>query len=533
MSEATATATRASERRLSPWRVAVACLVLIALGAAGFFGVRAWADGRPAADAAEPWFAGYVDVTATPTYAFETAKGHAPRDAVLSFIVSSPHDACSPSWGAAYSLEQAGDSLDLDRRIARLQQAGGSVAVSFGGQRNDELAVRCTDEQKLQAAYASVLDRYKVGTIDLDLEGDGLADLDAGKRRASAIAALQKSRHDAGDPLAVWVTLPVAPTGMTQQGTDAIAALLAAKVDLAGVNLMTMDYGSSIGAHDDLATVAGTALTAAHRQLGVLYTRAGIHLGDASLWAKIGATPMIGQNDVESEVFTLADARRLDAWAVSTGIGRMSMWSANRDRTCGSNYVTTSIVSDSCSGIDQGGKTFAGALSKGFTGSVQLGERAVTTSEPTSAAEVVDDPATSPYPIWAEGSSYLAGTKVVWHRNVYVAKWWTRGDLPDNPVLNDWETAWQLVGPVLPGEVPVAQATLAPGTYPEWTGASTYQKGDRVLFEGTPYTAKWWTQGDSPAASSSDPDSSPWVALTQAEIADVVNGSAAARPADG
>jgi len=32
------------------------------------------------------------------------------------------------------------------------------------------------------------------------------------------------------------------------------------------------------------------------------------------------------------------------------------------------------------------------------------------------------------------------------------------------------------------------------------------------------YQAKWWTQGDSPAASVSDPDSSPWLALTRDQI---------------
>ena len=110
---------------------------------------------------------------------------------------------------------------------------------------------------------------------------------------------------------------------------------------------------------------------------------------------------------------------------------------------------------------------------------------------------------------------------------MYIAKWWTKGDLPDNPVLNDWETPWQLVGPVLPDETPVPQATLPAGTYPDWSGESVYLQGDRVLLDGTPYESKWWTQGDSPAASSADPDSSPWVPLTQAQITAVVDGQTA------
>jgi chitinase len=34
-----------------------------------------------------------------------------------------------------------------------------------------------------------------------------------------------------------------------------------------------------------------------------------------------------------------------------------------------------------------------------------------------SAAGTVDDPATSPYPIWNSESAYVADERVVWHRN--------------------------------------------------------------------------------------------------------------------
>jgi chitinase len=44
-----------------------------------------------------------------------------------------------------------------------------------------------------------------------------------------------------------------------------------------------------------------------------------------------------------------------------------------------------------------------------------------------------------------------------------------------------------------------------------------------VLFEGTPYLAKWWNEGDSPAAASSNAGGSPWIALTQQQINDVLD----------
>lgn len=519
MSSVDPAAKAAPSRRLSPLRLIVAVVVTAAVVAAGFLGFQAMV--AKAGPVPQKWFAGYVDVTATPTFAFESSAAKAARDVVLSFIVADPTKSCEPSWGGAYSLDGASSSLDLDRRIARLQQRGGGAIVSFGGLANDELATVCTDRSRLVAAYRSVVERYSLTTIDLDVEAGALADSASGTRRAEAIAALQKERRAAGHPLAVWLTLPVAPTGLSKQGTDAVAQMLSAGVDLTGVNVMTMDYGDAKPAGDSMAVASENALTATHRQLGILYKRAGTSLNDASLWAKLGATAMIGQNDVSGEVFSLADAKALNAFALKNGVSRMSMWSVNRDTTCGPNYVDLAVVSNACSGVDQKGKTFVGALSAGYSGNPELAAGIVTTSDPTTAAAAKDNPATSPYEIWSATSSYLQGTKVVWHHNVYVAKWWTRGDLPDNPVLNSWSTPWTLVGPVLPGETPIPVPTLPAGTYPDWAGTAVYNKGDRVLFDGVPFESKWWNQGDSPDAASSNPDSSPWVALTQQQIAQI------------
>lgn len=126
---------------------------------------------------------------------------------------------------------------------------------------------------------------------------------------------------------------------------------------------------------------------------------------------------------------------------------------------------------------------------------------------------------TSQYQIWSEHGVYLKDTKVVWHGNVYEAKWWTKGDLPDNPVLQSAETPWQLIGPVLPTDKPVVLLTLPAGTYPAWSGQTIYNTGDRIIFEGMPYEAKWWNQGESPAAAAVNPDNSPWLLLTQEQIA--------------
>lgn len=505
-----------SVRRLSLFRVLLALLIFTTVVYGSVLGWHGWQEAK-SATVTKPWFAPYVDVTATPYYAFEQLGTTSIKNVVLSFIVSSQTHACTPMWGSAYTLDEASAQLDLDRRIERYRQLGGNIAISFGGLLNDELALNCKDPEQLFNAYQSVIDRYGADTVDFDLEGTGLTDIDALSRRATVLAQLQKKYQSEGKDLNIWLTLPASTNGLSPDGTTAVAQTLSQGVDLAGVNVMTMNYGQSRTDAQSMQSATESALRETHRQLGILYEQAGIFLNSDSLWKKIGATPMIGQNDFTSEIFTLIDATGINTFATSQGVIRMSMWSANRDIQCGENYVNINVVSDSCSGIKQDKLAFAQILSKNFDG-LLTEQDAQPTSQNAKPTLIPDDPTTSPYQIWSDTGTYLQGTKVVWHGNVYQAKWWTQGELPDNPVLQSWETPWQLVGPVLLGEKPIPQPTLPEGTYPNWSGLEIYQAGERVLFNNTAYQAKWWTQGDSPAASTSNPDSSPWVALTQQQI---------------
>lgn len=510
-----------SYRKLSAWRVLLLLLIIVTFGF-WIFNRHVAIPQTPILAKRSPWFASYVDVTAKPTFAFEQLGASNQKNVILSFIVSKPDEPCVPTWGSAYTMDQANVALDLERRIARLRQQGGDIAISFGGLLNDELSNKCTKSSDLKQAYESVIERYQIDTIDLDLEQQALTDATASVRRAKVIALIQAERRQQGKNLAVWLTLPVAPFGLTEDGTNAVNRLLQNKVDLAGVNLMTMDYGNAKKSDQSMKDASIQALQQAHRQLTILYDNSGTHLNDQSIWEKIGATPMIGQNDIKEEVFSVDDAKGLNEFVSAKSITRISMWSANRDRECGSNYIDLKVVSVSCSGIKQNNQAFADVLSQKFDGSMSLNSSTITTGDPKENEFIVDDPKLSPYQIWAKEGTYLEGTKVVWKHNVYQAKWWTQGDVPNNPVLQSWQTPWELIGPVMPGEKPIEQVTLPLGTYPEWKGTDTYDEGGRVLFNSSPYQAKWWTKGNSPAAASSDPAGSPWVPLTQEQINEVI-----------
>ncbi|MHC6220035.1 chitinase [Arthrobacter sp. MMS24-S77] len=352
-------------RRLSTLaRVCIAAALVVA-GAGGFLVWRVATDANGAFQ--PPWFSGYVDVTVVPQYPFDAPLGEATKNVTLAFVVANAGQACTPSWGSTYSLDAAKTSLKLEERIAKLRSNGGAIAVSFGGSVNSELANSCQNAAELERAYRAVLERYNPATIDFDIEGNNLADGAAWQRRAAVVAALQKERSKEGHALSVWLTLPVTPQGLTDAGTSAVDQMLAAGVQLAGVNIMTMNYGSSRSASQSMLDAGTSAAQATHEQLSIIYQRAGLTLNSEQIWKKMGLTPMIGRNDLPGEVFDLDAARGLNSFALSKGVTRVSMWSLNRDTSCPQD-TPEGPASHVCSGINQGSQRFSDVLGAGFQG---------------------------------------------------------------------------------------------------------------------------------------------------------------------
>jgi chitinase len=502
----------APEPQLSPLRVIVALLVVLVTAAGGYFAVRHAATTQAAKVQAssrnDPWFAPYVDATLTPAVAFQDRASNPSKDVVLGFVVAGKDTPCTPSWGTFATLDGAASTYDLDRRITQVRGQGGDAVISFGGASNTELSVACDQPAQLAAAYQSVVDRYSASTVDFDIEGAALDNTAANARRAMAVKAIQDKQK-----LAVWLTLPVTPRGLNANALAVVQAMLAAKVDLAGVNVMAMDFGEPAAAKNMRAAVL-SAIKGTHAQLAVAYTRAGLKLSSDALWAKVGVTVMIGQNDVAAERLTVGDAQAVAAFAGSSGLGRVSMWSLNRDQPCGATFSVIGTHSNVCSGVAQKPLQFSKTLARlrGTTTS-KATTAAVSDAVPDATAGTVDDPATSPYPIWQPEQPYKEGYKVVWHKAVYIAKWYSQGQTPDSTTIAATDSAWRLVGPVLKTDRAPKIPTLPAGTYPEWSPSKVFKAGAKVLYEGLPYQASWYTDGDVPGGTGENGSLSPWKAL--------------------
>lgn len=490
------------QQAYSVFRVTVAVVLVVGLIGAGLFWLRGRIEHSTSALSGPTWFAPYVDTTLTPTYQFQDPGSAPARQIVLGFVVSSSHSPCTPTWGDAYTLDQAGQSLNLDNRIAQVQADGGTVIPSFGGKANSELAVRCTSTLALAEAYLDVIHRYHATTVDFDLEGATLDNWAAIQRRAKALALVEQTIHASGGHVTIWLTLPVATDGLQDNALSVLQSFLHDHVAVQGVNVMTMDFGTPEA--DMLGTVQ-TALNATHQQLATLYTRYGIELNGAKLWSHMGATVMIGQNDDNGEMFTVSDAQQLAAFAASAHLGRVSLWSINRDTQCGSAFADIGVHSTTCSGVAQTRLAFTSAFAA-------LSGTANGSTTPVVAAKVntTDNPATSPYPLWQPADPYPENYLVVREGEIYKAKWYNQGQDPAAQVQYPWQTPWLLIGPVLAGESPPTTTTLPPTAFPAWSPTTAYQQGAEVLFDGLPYQAKWFNTGDSPAAEATDPGGSPW-----------------------
>lgn len=289
-------------------------------------------------------FAPYVDTSLYPAFdllASATATGV--KNYNLAFVTDG--GGCTPKWGGVTDL--ASDAVAA--QIGALRAAGGDVRVSFGGASGSELATTCSSADALAAAYGKAVDAYKLTKVDFDVEGGALPDTAANTRRAQAVAKLQ-AQHPGLD---VSFTLPVMPEGLTQDGVNLVSDARSNGVRLTTVNIMAMDYGPAYSG--DMGTYAEQAATATQAQIkGVL------GLSDSVAWKAVVVTPMIGVNDVASEIFKVDDAAQLVNFAKSKGLGGLSMWSATRDRQCDGGTKPTADAT--CSSITQDRFAFSKTL---------------------------------------------------------------------------------------------------------------------------------------------------------------------------
>jgi hypothetical protein len=292
-------------------------------------------------------FAPYVDTSLFPPFSLTAAaQATGVKQFNLAFITG---NGCTPEWGGDVAL----GSDPVAAQIGALRAMGGDVRISFGGADGSEIAVTCTDVSQLQAAYQSVISAYGVTKLDFDIEGAAEDNTAANARRDQALAGLQAANKG----LQISFTLPVLPSGLTSDGVAVLTGAVQAGVQIAAVNVMAMDYGDGAAPNPSgqMGTFAIDAATATDAQVATV-----MGISDDAAWPKIAVTPMIGVNDTSDEIFTVANAQQLVAFAQSKHLAWLSMWSGARDQECAGGAQPS--AEPTCSSIVQTPDAFMDAL---------------------------------------------------------------------------------------------------------------------------------------------------------------------------
>jgi chitinase len=294
-----------------------------------------------------PYFQAYTD--ASPA---QQGQASGARYLTMAFLQTAATGSCDILWNGDATKPVAWSTFGAD--IAKIRAHGGDVIPSFGGFTADntatEIADSCPDVDKIAAAYQKVITTYHVTRLDLDVEDNSLTNTAGIDRRNKAIRKVEDWARRTRRTVQFVYTIPTSPTGLEQTGIDVLSNAVhnGARIDI--VNVMTFDY------YDDQAhQMAADTKTAAAGLVGTLHTLYP-RRSRADLWRMVGVTEMIGIDDYGSggetgplEIFTLADAKDVTAWAGRMDLAELSFWALGRDN----GGCPGTPGSDDCSGVAQ------------------------------------------------------------------------------------------------------------------------------------------------------------------------------------
>jgi chitinase len=379
----------------------------------------------------------------------------------LAFILAPNGGGCSPTWDGTSAVSS---DTAVAGVISRIRGAGGDVSVSIGGFGGTKLGQTCGTPAATAAAYQLVINKYALKAMDFDLEEPEYENATAVNNELGAAQILQ--RNNPG--LYLSVTMPATASGTGFFGQQLLNNARSLGFTPNNYSIMPFDGGfNGSGAQT-------SALEAFH---GILMSTFG--WDSATAYGHEGYSGMNGRSD-SGEYFRQADFETVLGYATGHHLARFTYWSVNRDRQCPDpNQGTTS---GTCSSVPQGAWDFTKFTARFAGATPPTNPNPPTTTPPPTGSCTA--------PAWNSSTAYTGGAQVSFNGHKYTAKWWTQGETPGTADV------WTDNGACTGGGTP-------PGGCPAaWNSATAYVGGSVVSFNGHRWTAKWWTQGETPGGSS-------------------------------
>ena len=234
------------------------------------------------------------------------------------------------------------DGLEPSRitsgNVHAFDQAGIDFIISTGGEAG---SFTCTTDAGMEAFVAHYASARLIG-FDFDVERGQSADVVASLVQRIKAAKTRHPELRISFTLATWAASDGSLASLNDDGQRVMQAIRDAGLQDFYVNLMVMDYGEAIPRNcvvsAGVCDMGRSAIQAARN----MHVRYGLPM------SRIELTPMIGVNDVVSNVFTLDDARLLAGFVRDHGLGGLHFWSLDRDAPCAPGMAAVSSV---CNGL--------------------------------------------------------------------------------------------------------------------------------------------------------------------------------------
>jgi hypothetical protein len=177
--------------------------------------------------------------------------------------------------------------------------------------------------------------------VDFDIEG-GQSQADI-QQLVADVAAAQSQYPNLrfSFTLATLASSDGSYGGINQLGQWTVQAIKAASPALKNytINLMVMDFGSATAANCVVVNGVCAMGQSAIQAVTNLEHTYGIPASHIEL------TPMIGQNDAQGEITTLADMDTIVNYATANGLAGVHFWSLDRDTPCAAGSASSTCNS--------------------------------------------------------------------------------------------------------------------------------------------------------------------------------------------
>ena len=236
-------------------------------------------------------------------------------------------------WGKESAQQVA------DKHVAAFDQAGLSYLVSTGGQGG---VFTCATDEGMERFISRYESKHLIG-LDFDIEaGQSAAQVESLVQRIKA-AQVKRPHLRFSFTVATHAATDGSRKSLNLEGEAILAALKRNGVREFTFNLMVMNYGPGKPANcvvnpNGVCDMGRSAIQAARN----------VHEKYQLPYRQLELTAMIGVNDVVSNVFTLDDARMVNAAARQMKLAGLHYWSLERDQPCKAPVKRASPV---CSGL--------------------------------------------------------------------------------------------------------------------------------------------------------------------------------------